>query len=67
MNTDSPLYAQTPYQSMLVMERAKQEAVRLRREAIDAFWRRLLSAFAPSRSPARPRRSSRQTAVLPST
>jgi hypothetical protein len=64
MHTDSS--ALTPYHAMLVRERAKQEALRLRREAIDAFWRRLLSAFAPSRSPARPRPSSRQTAALPS-
>jgi hypothetical protein len=67
MHTDSPLHTLTPYQSMLVMERAKREAVRLRREAIDTFWRQLLSAFAPSHSPARPRPSSRRTAAQPST
>jgi hypothetical protein len=67
MHTDSPLHTLTPYQSMLLSERAKREALRLRGEAIDAFWRRLFSVFAPSRSPAHPRPSSRQTAALPST
>jgi hypothetical protein len=67
MHADPSLRTLNPYHSMLVMERAKREALRLRREAIDAFWGQVLSAFARWRWPARPHPSSRQTTAPPST
>ena len=38
MNTDSPLRSLSPHQYTLLMEQAKREALRLRREAIADFW-----------------------------
>jgi hypothetical protein len=37
-STESPLHSISPHQYTLLMERAKQDALRLRREAIAAFW-----------------------------
>ena len=36
--TESPLHSISPHQYTLLMERAKRDAMRLRREAITAFW-----------------------------
>jgi hypothetical protein len=38
MNTDSPLRSLSPHQYTLLMEQAKRDALRLRREAIADFW-----------------------------
>jgi hypothetical protein len=38
MQSDSPLRSLSPHQHALLMEQAKREAQRLRREAITAFW-----------------------------
>lgn len=38
MNIDSPLRSLTPHQYTLLMEQAKRDALRLRREAIADFW-----------------------------
>jgi hypothetical protein len=38
MNIDSPLRSLTPHQYTLLMERAKRDALNLRREAIAEFW-----------------------------
>lgn len=45
MNIDSPLPSLTPHQYMLLMEQAKRDALRLRREAIAEFWADVASAL----------------------
>ena len=45
MHTDSPLHSLTPHQRMLLVEQAKRDAPRLRREAIAAFWDDLAQAL----------------------
>jgi hypothetical protein len=44
MHTDSPLGSLSPHQYTLLMERAKRDALRLRHEAIAAFWSDLARA-----------------------
>ena len=38
MNIDSPLRSLTPHQYSLLLEQARRDALRLRREAIADFW-----------------------------
>ncbi len=38
MNIDSPTRSLTPHQYTLLMEQAKRDALRLRREAFADFW-----------------------------
>jgi hypothetical protein len=44
-STESPLHSLSPQQYTLRMELAKQEALRLRREAIAALWHSLARAL----------------------
>jgi hypothetical protein len=66
----TPLRSLGPDEHARLIEQAKREALRLRREAIAAFWsglaRAVVSAFARWRWPARRLRSSRRTAARPS-